>query len=187
MASLTVTYKGLTGLEVPANQGLIRLNFDALKSSEIRSSEVTDSNLFLELAPENGEEATTIGWLKSLIQKPVIVSIIESVISKDKKGKETEKQTLLGQTSLDLLSFLVSGETRRSESVVLCSGWGKIQVIILCHRRQKNSLTTKKIRRRQKNFRRRQKNFRRWQKKFVDDKKKFRTRQKKIRRRQKIS
>ena len=116
---LTITYKSLTGLEIPSNQGLLKLNYDT-QSSEVRSSEVTDSNLSLILAPENQDDDSVICWLKGLIQRPVIVSVIESVISKDKKGKESEKQTLLGQTSVDLLPFLVSRESKSVCRCVLC-------------------------------------------------------------------
>ena len=120
---LTITYKSLTGLEIPSNQGLLKLNYDT-QSSEVRSSEVTDSNLSLILAPENQDDDSVISWLKGLIQRPLIVSVIESVISKDKKGKESEKQTLLGQTSVDLLPFLVSRESKSVCRCVLCGlGW----------------------------------------------------------------
>lgn len=121
-ASLTITYKSFSSLNLPVDQGLIKLNFDADKSAEVRANEIENNPLFLELTPETNDKNSIILWLKNIIRKPIVVSIIESVITKDKKGKETEKQTLLGQASYDLLEFLTSGEIDQEVRINLL-GW----------------------------------------------------------------
>ena len=126
--SIKITYKSHANLEIPEEQGLIKLNFDT-QISQKYCSEIQNTDLSLELAPnvqENIEgqltaanDIATIEWLNNLLQKPLIISLIESVVTKDKKGKETEKQTLLGQCSFDLLNFLVCGSTEQDYTLEL--------------------------------------------------------------------
>ena len=125
MTSLTIKYDSISipaSFNIPA--GAVKLSFGTqeqeAKFEDIKSDPI---DLSLTLSPESDDHETTNNWLQSLIQKPLVISIVEVKLTPAKKGKgpDTVSCTLVAQAVIDLMDFVVNQKTSLKTTAKLFS------------------------------------------------------------------
>lgn len=113
--SLTIKYEDLkipAASSIPA--GALQFSFDG-NTSEAKFEDIHEAQLSVTFQPEQADDDSVKAWLSNLLQKPLVISIVEVKLTQAKKGKgpDTEQVNLIAQATIDLMDFIISGESSR--------------------------------------------------------------------------
>ena len=143
MTSLTIKYDSINihraAFSIPA--GAVKLQFGS-QEQETKFEDINADaiDLSLTLQPDADDHESTNNWLQTLIQKPLVISILEVKLTPAKKGKgpDTVTSTLVAQAVIDLMEFVVNGKTSLKTTARLHSfnGDGKTPGSGKCDRSQ---------------------------------------------------